>query len=69
MEKFKPVETIKKVTIFADNDKSYTGQKSAFILANKLVVQGVAVDVELPPAIDTDFADLLIKRTERVGAQ
>jgi len=39
MEQFQPPVWAKRVEIFGDNDKSYTGQKAAYTLANRLVVK------------------------------
>lgn len=57
METFAPPRGIESVRIFADSDLSYTGQKSAFVLASRLVKEGYRVKVELPPE-GRDFADL-----------
>ena len=36
LEKFMPPEGVKSISIFGDNDSSYTGQKAAYVLANRL---------------------------------
>jgi putative DNA primase/helicase len=52
MEKFiAPIDCIR---IFGDNDKSFTGQKAAYTLANRL---GGDVAVYMPKVMGTDFAD------------
>jgi putative DNA primase/helicase len=48
---------VQQVTIFGDNDKSYAGHKAAYVLAHKLVLRGIAVDVRFPSAVGHDFAD------------
>lgn len=60
MEKFIPPANVQAVTIFADNDKNFTGQKAAYTLAHKLRDKVHAVDVHVPQAVDTDFADELL---------
>lgn len=58
MEKFQVPAGIEKVTIFGDNDSSFTGQKAAFVLANR-IYQQVEVVVNVAPSIGTDFADMV----------
>jgi len=48
LTKWIPPKEMKQIVVFGDNDKNYTGQKAAYCLANKLVLQGVSVDVEIP---------------------
>ena len=57
LEKWQPPEGVEEVWIFSDNDSSFTGQKSAFILAHRLKRDGLKVIVKMPVLIDTDFAD------------
>lgn len=60
LEKFEPPAECQKLIIFADNDASFAGHKSAYALAYRLRAQKkIAVHVELPPKTGTDFADLL----------
>jgi len=59
LEGFEPPKGIKCVFIFGDKDLSYTGQKSAYILANRLTVQN-KIDVEVCfPDENGDFLDQL----------
>jgi len=59
MQKFEPPAGIKYVMIFGDRDASFTGQKSAYILANRLVIQyKVVTEVHLPTC-GGDFLDQL----------
>ena len=44
--------------IFGDNDESYTGQASSFVLARKLKNKGFSVSVRIPETVGTDWADL-----------
>lgn len=55
-----PPDGIKRVVVFADNDKNFTGQKAAYSLANRLAIQNeMTVDVEVPD--EGDFLDVLNK--------
>lgn len=45
MEVMEIPEEIKELHIYADNDKTFTGQKSAYILANKMALKGIDVYV------------------------
>lgn len=56
LERFDLPAGIAKVTIFGDNDANYTGQRAAYVLANRL--SGKAdVSVKIPKTVGTDFAD------------
>lgn len=57
LAKWQPPAGCKGVAIFADNDRSFTGQAAAFALANRLAVKGFDVCVEIPIAQGTDWAD------------
>jgi len=61
MEKFHlPVPKPLKLTIYADRDANFTGLKSAFILANRLVVKDHFVNVSVErPIVIGDFLDEL----------
>jgi len=60
LESFVPPIGVKQVVVFGDNDKTYTGQRAAYRLANRLVVErGMVVDVDIPE-IEGDFNDVLI---------
>lgn len=48
---------VKEVLIAGDNDASYTGQSAAFSLARRLVRDGYAVEIQIPPAEGKDWAD------------
>lgn len=56
MEQFIPPEGVTSLTIFADNDHSFTGQKAAYSLANKLFNK-MKVNVIVPDFVG-DFADV-----------
>lgn len=62
MEKWRSPESVKRVTIFADKDSNFHGEKSAYALAFRLANAGLVVDVRVPPA--GDFNDVLMARVE-----
>ena len=57
LEKFQPPRVVKKIIVFGDKDFTFTGQKSAYILAHRLAISGLDVEVRLPDFIG-DFADI-----------
>jgi putative DNA primase/helicase len=58
IESFVVPPGISSLTIFADNDSSFAGQKAAFVAAAKLRDK-VKVDVKVPEKPDTDWNDVL----------
>jgi len=58
MESFEVPDGVKRLVIFADNDKNYAGQKSAYILAHRLALKGMEVSVNVPPDVG-DYLDVL----------
>jgi putative DNA primase/helicase len=58
MESWIPPSGVEAVTVFADNDENFVGQKAAFTLANRLALAGIAVEVQIPPCRGTDWADV-----------
>jgi len=63
METFEPPPNIKKVIIFADNDKNFAGQKSAYVLANRLIIKyKLSVDVFVPEVPGDDFLDQFLRQ-------
>jgi putative DNA primase/helicase len=57
MQKWRPPVGIKKVVIFGDNDKSFTGQMAAYTLAYKLR-DSVEVEVKIPTMPGWDWNDV-----------
>jgi len=49
---------VEEIVIFADNDKSGTGQAAAQKLANRLIVEGKRVKIIMPPNQGKDWADI-----------
>lgn len=57
LEQFQPPKGINRVVVFGDNDRSFTGQKSAFALAHRLKREGYEVSVRIPEQTGSDWAD------------
>lgn len=54
---------VTELVIFGDNDASYTGQKSAYILANRIAVKyKIKVKVRIPAVVGHDWADRVAPR-------
>ena len=64
MDKFVCPEGVDYVSIWCDNDLNFVGQKHAFALANRMSMQGVTVEVMIPPVAGLDWADVLYSRKE-----
>lgn len=62
MEAFEPPKGIKTVHIFGDNDANFAGQKSAFVLANKLALKKYTVEVRTPSTIGDYLDELNFKK-------
>lgn len=60
MESWAPPEGVGRVTIFADNDVSAQGQKSAWALCYRLRREGFEVAVALPDGEGQDWNDVLM---------
>lgn len=56
LEKFTPPEGVTAVTVFADHDANFTGQRAAYALAHRLNGLGIATDVKIPERVG-DYAD------------
>lgn len=62
LAEFVPPPECEHLTVFADNDKSFTGQQAAYSLAKRLARCGVECTVVLPEA--GDWNDVLARRNE-----
>lgn len=58
MQSWLPPDGIKRVSIYADNDASFTGQNAAYALACRLVRDSIKADVFVPEKVDSDWADV-----------
>lgn len=60
IETFEPPPSVERLWIFADNNSSFTGQTAAFALARRLRSERghLTVEVQIPPAVDTDWLDV-----------
>lgn len=54
-----PPASIQSVIIFGDNDATFTGQSSAYILARRLKLAGLEVDVQIPSVKGADWCDMM----------
>lgn len=69
MENFIVPEGVEQITIFSDIDTTFTGEKAAFTLANRLVVrEKIPCEVRQDCFRGTDYNDLLIERLKEVRA-
>ena len=65
LERFQPPKDVKALTVWADRDRSGTGERSARILADRMSASGLAVEVRLPEmaipesARGVDWVDVL----------
>lgn len=57
LAQWNPPDGIKHVTVFGDNDSSFTGQAAAYTLAKRLVTKGITVDLKFPREVDHDWCD------------
>jgi putative DNA primase/helicase len=59
---------VRTVIVLADNDASGAGERAACIAAARWLAEGRRVRIAMPPEPGTDFADLLARISQRVGA-
>jgi putative DNA primase/helicase len=57
LEQFQPPEGVTTVIVYGDHDPNYAGQRSAYVLANRLVREGYSVDVQIP-SVPGDWLDI-----------
>lgn len=53
---------VKRVSIYADNDSTFTGQSAAYALAHRLAKSGIVAEVLMPEAVDTDWCDARLQK-------
>lgn len=61
LEKWEPPAGCSIISIFGDNDRSFTGHNAAYSLAKKLIRKGYDVTVHFPKQIGDDWNDHLLK--------
>lgn len=61
---FEPPEGVKEVTVYGDNDQNFTGQRAAYVLANRLALKGITTHVRIPDEPGQDWADVLLQKQE-----
>src|SRR5262249_16466181 len=59
-----PDADIRKIRIFADNDKNFTGQSAGYALAKRLACQGLDAEVHIPDRAGCDWLDVLIEQNK-----
>jgi len=62
MSTFEPPKDVEFVEIYADNDKSYVGQRSAYQLAERLAARGIRATVWVSPVVGEDWLDYYNKK-------
>lgn len=62
LSSFRPPPNVNHLVIFADNDANSAGQLAAHQLKHRLFDTVPLIDVEIPPRVGTDFADVLLDR-------
>lgn len=67
IETFQAPDGVSRVSIYGDNDMSFTGQAAAYALAKRLHREGIKVDVCISPNAGADYLDSLI-RSRRAAA-
>ena len=62
VQSFEPPRGVKRLHVYGDNDLSFTGQRAAFVLANRLTTQTETnVTVRIPPTPGADWLDEQLK--------
>jgi putative DNA primase/helicase len=62
LERWEVPEGVKRIVIFGDNDRNFTGQSASYNLARRLTLKGYDVEVKVYPEMDKDFADACFER-------
>lgn len=58
LAEWEPPKDVRKIIVFGDNDKSYTGQWASYALAKRLVKHGYEVEVRFPETVGLDWNDV-----------
>ena len=64
LSKWEPPAGCQEVAVFGDHDANFTGQRAAYVLANRLSARGLTVTVHIPPTLGEDWAFLGRKKLE-----
>lgn len=59
LAQFEPPDDATRIVVAGDNDANYAGQHAAYSLANRLVIGGRSVTVDIPTTLGADWADVL----------
>jgi putative DNA primase/helicase len=59
IETFEPPSRLKRLHVFADNDRNHVGQAAAYALARRIGRSGITVEVHIPPIVGADWLDVL----------
>ncbi len=62
LEAFEPPEGIREVVIYGDNDANFAGERSAYVLANRLYKKDFLVSVYIPDKPGYDWCDVMAER-------
>ena len=77
LQRFQVPEVCTRLVVFADNDRSHTGQAAAHVLKKQVmnvvnrqrpVDRQVSVEIQVPEVEDTDFNDVLLAHLENENA-
>ena len=64
---WEPPEGVRQVVIFADNDENFVGLAAAYEKARVLHRKGFEVEVQIPPDVGTDWADVWAAQAQMQG--
>jgi len=68
LAKWEPPAIAQRITVFGDNDESFTGQAAAYTLARRLKLQHHReVDIAMPETAGQDWADVLTEVSKDQG--